>query len=78
MTDLSPTPLTRAELDQVLYATQDPTKLLHDNHLPAMTTLLFQVCGNDGDTFEEATRLIELFAQKAADVALNRQPAEES
>lgn len=51
-------------VDQVLFTTNDPTKLIDGRPVPAMTTLLYGVCGNDADKFEEATRLVELFIRK--------------
>lgn len=57
-------------LDRVLYATVDPT--VEDppgRPVPALTTLLYRVCGNDDQQFEEATRVVELFVTKALEVA---------
>jgi hypothetical protein len=54
-----------ARVERVLYATKDPTVLLGDDAVPAMTSLLFRVCGNDADKFEEACRIVELFIVEA-------------
>jgi hypothetical protein len=43
----------------------DPTVNLEGRPVPALTTLLHRVCGNDPKKFEEATRLVELFVTKA-------------
>lgn len=38
------------------YKTVDP-----NTGLPALTTLLYKVCDNDGNKFDEACRLLRLF-----------------
>ena len=52
-------------IDQVLFRTVDPTANLHGRPLPAMTTMLHRVCGNDPEKFEEATRIVGLFISEA-------------
>lgn len=44
----------------------DPTRI----GIPALTTLLIRVCGNNYDTFEEAIRLVQLFMDQAEKDAL--------
>lgn len=53
------------DLDRIFYTTNDPTILMDGRPVPAMTTLLHHVCGNDRAKFEEATRLVELFIEAA-------------
>lgn len=48
-----------------LMATKDPEHFIMGQPIPALTTLLHGVCGNDPEKFEEATRLIELFIEEA-------------
>lgn len=43
-------------IEMAQYKTVDP-----NTGLPALTTLLYKVCDNDGDKFEEACRLLRLF-----------------
>lgn len=57
--------MTDQTIEQILFRTIDPTVLLAGKPVPAMTTLLHWVCGNDPDKFEEATRIIELFIAEA-------------
>lgn len=54
----------------VLYCTVDPTVLIEGKSVPALTSLLYGVCGGDADKFEEAIRLVELFIQGAIDHAV--------
>lgn len=42
------------------YSTTDP-----QTGLPALTTLLYKVCGNDPPKFDEACRLVGLFIEQA-------------
>lgn len=50
------------QVGRILMMTKDPTVHFPDrDSVPAITTLLHRVCGNDLTKFEEATRLIELF-----------------
>lgn len=49
------------------YATLDPTSPLGPN-TPALTTLMFKVCDNNVEKFNEACRLIGLFANKAIEL----------
>jgi gamma-glutamyl:cysteine ligase YbdK (ATP-grasp superfamily) len=55
----------RREIEQVLFRTIDPTVRLDGRPMPALTTLLLRVCGDDAEKFEEATRIVELFIQAA-------------
>lgn len=48
-------------IKNVLFSTFDPK---HPGY-PALTTLLFAVCDNDDEKFDEATRIVELFIEKA-------------
>lgn len=49
----------------VLYSTTDPTNPVGlPGGTPALTTLLYKVCDNDGEKFDEACRLICLFLDK--------------
>lgn len=54
-------------VDRVLFKTVDPTVILDGKPIPAMTTLLYRVCDNDTEKFEEATRLVGLFIREALD-----------
>lgn len=62
--------LTNDEIkERALYGTNDPmvkfpTPVGPDN-MPALTTLLYVVCQNDQEKFEEATRLVGLFIDHA-------------
>uniref|UniRef100_A0AAU6VZX4 Uncharacterized protein n=1 Tax=Pseudomonas phage Arace01 TaxID=3138526 RepID=A0AAU6VZX4_9VIRU len=53
------------EVERVLYSTKDPLNILGDNTIPAMTTMLYKVCGNDSAKFDEAMRLVTLFVEQA-------------
>lgn len=53
------------DAERILYTTIDPTIVMDGRPVPAMTTLLYRVCGNDPAKFEEATRLVELFVGAA-------------
>lgn len=49
----------------VLYSTTDPTNPVGlPGGTPALTTLLYKVCDNDGEKFDEACRIISLFLDK--------------
>lgn len=54
-----------SRIEQVLFSTMDPQHIMQGTPMPAMTTLLHKVCGNNSVKFEEACRLIELFIAKA-------------
>lgn len=65
--------MTDAEIiERALYATVDPTVTFPtpkgSGDMPALTTLLHRVCGNDRQKFEEATRLLELFMTKTIEI----------
>lgn len=45
--------------------TKDPENRLLGNPVPALTTLLYKVCDQDQNKFEEATRLVDLFIEEA-------------
>lgn len=49
--------------DVAQFMTQDPKY-----GVPALTTLLYKVCDNDEDKFEEALRLVGLFMDKVQEV----------
>jgi hypothetical protein len=53
--------------ERTLYGTYDPTIEFPDGEysMPALTTVLHRLCGNDRAKFEEATRLINLFLDTA-------------
>jgi len=53
-----------APVTKVLYGTVDPDHWLLGSKVPAMTTLLYRVCDNDSNKFEEATRLVQLFIEE--------------
>lgn len=53
------------EIHRILIGTVDPTVMLHDGPVPAMSTLLYRVCDGDAKKFDEATRLIGLFVGNA-------------
>jgi hypothetical protein len=53
---------------QIMFRTIDPTVLLDGRPVPAMTTLLYSICDNDPDKFEEATRIVQLFISEALNV----------
>ena len=57
--------MTKQTVDRILFKTLDPTVTLDGRPLPAMTTLLYRVCGNEEKKFEEATRLVALFLAEA-------------
>ena len=48
------------KIDRLMMATNDP-----ENDVPALTTLLYKVCGNNAESFDEANRLVRLFMEKA-------------
>lgn len=48
------------QVDTIILSTNDP-----EYDVPALTTLLHRVCGNNHKKFDEANRLIELFVKKA-------------
>ncbi len=54
-----------SDTDPVLYLTVDPTVVIDGQPVPALTSLLHRVCGNDPDKFEEATRIVALFIKEA-------------
>lgn len=49
--------------DVAQFMTQDPKY-----GVPALTTLLYKVCDNDEDKFEEALRLVGLFMDKVQEI----------
>lgn len=53
--------MTDTDREQILYDTIDPENVVDGRPVPALTTLLYRVCGEDPERFEEATRLVELF-----------------
>lgn len=53
------------EIHRILIGTVDPTVMLHDRPVPAMSTLLYRVCDGDKAKFEEACRLIRLILRDA-------------
>lgn len=59
----------KSAVDQIIFRTVDPTVTLEGNPLPAMTTMLYRVCDNNPDRFEEATRIIALFIGEALNVS---------
>ncbi len=65
MSDDSTTKTTGDKAEAVLFRTIDPTVNLDGRPIPAMTTMLHRVCGNDDDRFQEAMRLVELFIIEA-------------
>lgn len=57
------------KVGRVLFLTMDDQNCHADGKpLPAMTTLLYRICDNNPDKFEEACRIIELFIKKALEV----------
>lgn len=53
-------------VEHILFSTKDPTvQLFEPNDVPAMTTMLFKVCGHDRAKFDEAMRLVTLFIEQA-------------
>jgi hypothetical protein len=52
-------------IELLLYATRDPAALFQGAPVPALTTLLYGVCDNDPDKFNEAVRLVRLFITDA-------------
>lgn len=53
------------EHNPVLYNTTDPTNPVGlPGGTPALTTLLYKVCDNDMEKFDEACRIISLFLDK--------------
>ena len=51
------------DVEKVLYLTKDPLSPIED--CPALTTLLYRVCQEDVERFEEATRIVGLFIEEA-------------
>lgn len=55
--------------DAVLYGTTDPTNPVGlPGGTPALTTLLYKVCDQNSEKFDEACRLICLFLDKKAEM----------
>jgi len=54
--------------DHILYTTMDPTMLLNDAPIPAISILLLRVCDNDREKFDEALRLLVLFLDRAEEL----------
>lgn len=52
-----------AEFERVFYSTRDPKPAPSGLEVPAGTTLLYAVCGNDPAKFDEALRLVRLFIE---------------
>lgn len=52
-------------VDTILMRTIDPHHSIGNKKIPALTTLLVQVCDGDEVKFNEATRLITLFILEA-------------
>lgn len=48
------------KIDILLMSTEDPAY-----EVPALTTLLYRVCDNNPEKFDEANRLIRLIVEKA-------------
>jgi hypothetical protein len=59
--------MSEQNIELVLYATRDPETLFQGAPVPAMTTMLHRVCGNDAAKFDEAVRLVKLFIESALD-----------
>lgn len=51
--------------DNIVFGVKDPESALPD--CPAMTTMMYGVCGNDEAKFHEAMRLVDLFMVAAYD-----------
>lgn len=51
--------------DNIVFGVKDPKSTLPD--CPAMTTMMYRVCGNDEAKFDEAMRLVGLFMVAAYD-----------
>lgn len=49
----------------VLFRATDPNNRLGGRSLPAMTTMLYRICDDDQNKFDEACRLIGLFIEEA-------------
>ena len=45
----------------LFYKVTDPNSQIMGSPVPAMTSVLYNVCGRDHDKFDEAVRLVELF-----------------
>lgn len=58
-------PLTEQQMTAVQMRTVDPDLAIGGVPVPALTTLLYQVCGKDAEKFEEACRLVGLFIEQA-------------
>lgn len=52
-----------------MLVTKDPDNQLMGEPIPALTTLWIEVCDKDREKFDEATRLITLFMEKAEEKA---------
>lgn len=53
------------EIDMILMRAKDPTVEFKGGPVPAMTTMLFRVCNQDAEKFDEASRIIRLIVQEA-------------
>ncbi|MBX9860659.1 MAG: hypothetical protein K2Y20_13895 [Sphingomonas sp.] len=53
------------QFDAVTFGTIDPLRRIDGKPIPAMTSLLFEVCNNDTERFDAAMRLVRLFCDKA-------------
>lgn len=54
-----------SKVEQVLFGTKDPELMVLGQPGPALTTLLLDVCGDDGEKFATACRLVSLFVEQA-------------
>jgi hypothetical protein len=53
-------------IEPLFYTVHDPENLFHDGMpVPAITTLLYKVCQNDHQLFDEAVRLMRLMMEAA-------------
>lgn len=62
--------MTEEEMNSLQMLVVDPLGPIKNQ--PALTTLLFIVCNNDKDKFEEAIRLLNLFMQSAYDAGYHQ------
>ena len=57
--------MTDDQFDSVMYGTQDQLRRIDGKPIPAMTSLLYEICGNDTERFDAAMRIVRLFCDKA-------------
>jgi len=49
------------DIEPLLFSVRDPKYNFQGRPVPALTSLMYRVCGDDPERFEEATRILQLF-----------------